>query len=458
MVANRYRGVRGRLWHLHLGGAPAPSGYNTFWDGWEYAIAETLPVVPVLLCAGRSCQLRSAWLAMAAGLVLNTAGDLVWTYHDQNLKPIPSPAPSDALYLLSVAAFIVGVAVMTQSSFGRVHPSVRPDGAIAGLAIAAVAGMAWFDPLLRVSGRPLEIAVNMAYPLSDLLLIVLLVAGLAPHRYRPNWPTALLMAGMAWSVVGGVIYLNQLATNTYVTGTPLDATWLLSYFFVGLAASTPDRRRLGGRRAPSSSPAGITAVPVAAGAVSVAVLAASLFRHDSKVVLALAVCALSLVIARMWMTLRELRRTTARELDQSAANHRDARTDYLTGLPNRRGFLERMQAGTAEPTGTAERTGVLLVDLDGFKEVNDALGHAAGDHLLCVVARRFEHRLGGRGLLARLGGDEYAFACPPRSCSVAPTWPCTRPNGPSAGYRSTALAMTPTAGNAWPCSTPSGAP
>ena len=55
---------------------------------------------------------------------------------------------------------------------------------------------------------------------------------------------------------------------------------------------------------------------------------------------------------------------------------------------------------------------MLLVDLDGFKEVNDALGHAAGDELLCVVANRFNKRLAERGVLARLGGDEYAFACP----------------------------------------------
>ena len=130
-----------------------PSGYNTIWDGWIYTAAETLPVIPVLLRVRRSSELRSAWLAMAAMIVLNTLGDLVYTYHDQNLLPIPDPAPSDALYLLSYGAFIVGVALLTQSSFGRVHASVRLDGAIAGLAMGAVAGMVWFGPLLRVE-RP----------------------------------------------------------------------------------------------------------------------------------------------------------------------------------------------------------------------------------------------------------------------------------------------------------------
>src|SRR6202034_3006534 len=118
----------------------------------------------------------------------------------------------------------------------------------------------------------------------------------------------------------------------------------------------------------------------------------------------LAIAALALVICRMAMTLREVR--------QSMANYQDARTDYLTGLPNRRAFLERLEATSFAEQGGAGQTGVLLVDLDGFKEVNDALGHTAGDELLCVVAKRFEHRLGNRGVLARLGGDEYACACP----------------------------------------------
>jgi diguanylate cyclase len=381
-----------------------PSGYNTLWDGWIQNIAGALPIIPLVLRARRSSELRSAWLAMAGGVLLYTLADLVYTYHDQNLSPIPAPAPSDAFFLSCNVAFIVGFAILTQSSFGRVHASVRLDGAITGLAIAAVAGVVWFEPVLHVSGRPFQAAVDLAYPVCALVLIVLLVAGLAPHRYRPNWTTVLLMIGVAWSVAGSVIFLNRSAAGTYVAGTLLGETWLMSFFFIGLAASVGDRRRSRGTRASVGSPAGIAVVPVVFGVVSLAILTTSIYRHDSSVVRILAIAALGLVICRMAMTLREVRHSTA--------NYQDARTDYLTGLPNRRAFLERLESTFSSAPGTAGLTGVLLVDLDGFKEVNDALGHTAGDDLLCVVAKRFEHRLGDRGVLARLGGDEFACACP----------------------------------------------
>ena len=381
-----------------------PSGYNTLWDGWVQNIASALPVIPLLLRARRSSGLRSAWLAMAAGVMLYTLADLVYTYHDQNLRPIPSPAPSDALFLSCNVAFIVGFAILTQSSFGRVHASVRLDGAIAGLAIAAVAGVIWFERVLGLSGRPFQAAVDLAYPVCALVLIVLLVAGLAPHRYRPDWTTVLLMTGVAWSVAGSVIFLNQSAAGTYVAGTLLGETWLMSFFFIGVAASVRDRRRSRGARASVTSPVGIAVVPVVFGAVSLAVLATSIYRHDSSVVVILAIAALGLVICRMAMTLREVRHSTA--------NYQDARTDYLTGLPNRRAFLEGLESAIFSDQGADRHTGVLLVDLDGFKEVNDALGHTAGDELLSVAAKRFEHRLGNRGILARIGGDEYACACP----------------------------------------------
>jgi diguanylate cyclase (GGDEF)-like protein len=379
-----------------------PSGYNTIWDGWIYNIAQSLPVIPMLIRVRRTPELRSAWLAMAAGVTLNSLGNLLYTFHDQNLRPIPDPAPSDALYLLSYVAFIVGVLLSTQSSFGRLHASVRLDGAITGLAIGAVAGVLWFGPVLQVSGHPLQVAVEMAYPVGDLVLIVLLVAGLAPHRYRPDWPTALLMMGVLWFVIGDVVSMDQIAANTYVTGTLLDETWPVGLFCMGLAASLGRRPDGGTPSASSRTPGGITVVPVVFGLVSLAVIAADLHKRYSVVVMLMAIGALVLVIGRMWLTLREVR--------HSAENYQDARTDYLTGLPNRRAFLERAQS--AFPLGQGSGGGVLLIDLDGFKEVNDALGHVVGDLLLCAVAKRFAGRLGSRGTLARVGGDEYACALP----------------------------------------------
>ncbi len=83
--------------------------------------------------------------------------------------------------------------------------------------------------------------------------------------------------------------------------------------------------------------------------------------------------------------------------------HHLAHHDSLTGLPNRRAFLDAMEA---------ERGGlhaVAMIDLDNFKTINDSLGHAAGDQVLCVVARRLQGACREGDLLARLGGDEFAM-------------------------------------------------
>jgi diguanylate cyclase (GGDEF)-like protein len=91
----------------------------------------------------------------------------------------------------------------------------------------------------------------------------------------------------------------------------------------------------------------------------------------------------------------------------SDENRRIAYTDSLTGLPNRRQFLATLD----ESLGAAQREGrtlaVALLDLDGFKSVNDVYGHAAGDGLLVDVGQRLERLAGAGVFLARLGGDEF---------------------------------------------------
>jgi len=85
-----------------------------------------------------------------------------------------------------------------------------------------------------------------------------------------------------------------------------------------------------------------------------------------------------------------------------------AHHDSLTGLPNRLHFESRIAPAVASLAETGEQLAVFFIDLDGFKAVNDTLGHSAGDTLLCAVARRLEETLRAGDLVSRFGGDEFA--------------------------------------------------
>jgi diguanylate cyclase (GGDEF)-like protein/PAS domain S-box-containing protein len=88
--------------------------------------------------------------------------------------------------------------------------------------------------------------------------------------------------------------------------------------------------------------------------------------------------------------------------------HHLAHHDGLTGLPNRALFNQKLTAALAEASTSGGKVGVVLVDFDHFKMINDTKGHAAGDRLLQVSAERLRAVVGSNGAAARLGGDEFA--------------------------------------------------
>jgi diguanylate cyclase (GGDEF)-like protein len=96
-----------------------------------------------------------------------------------------------------------------------------------------------------------------------------------------------------------------------------------------------------------------------------------------------------------------------------------AQTDVLTGLANRRIFVERLALSFAEARRGGKAFAVLCFDLDGFKDVNDTLGHPAGDMLLRQVAERLKASMRDTDLVARFGGDEFAVLEPDASDSEA---------------------------------------
>jgi diguanylate cyclase (GGDEF)-like protein len=101
-----------------------------------------------------------------------------------------------------------------------------------------------------------------------------------------------------------------------------------------------------------------------------------------------------------------------RQRRQAAALEDLAFRDALTGLPNRAQFHQRFAAAVEEAARSGEKVGLIMLDLDHFKDVNDTLGHDAGDALLLSVADRLRTAFRRTDTVARLGGDEFAVILP----------------------------------------------
>ncbi len=118
---------------------------------------------------------------------------------------------------------------------------------------------------------------------------------------------------------------------------------------------------------------------------------------------------LSIGLALLWAALyRIVARASRRLRRQSEENYALARHDQLTGLSNRTLFIERLNVALREEHPPPDAVSVLLIDLDGFKDINNTLGTKIGDQVLCEVGRRLESELPGT-LVARIGADEYAL-------------------------------------------------
>lgn len=133
---------------------------------------------------------------------------------------------------------------------------------------------------------------------------------------------------------------------------------------------------------------------------------AATVSHDERTIALLVFLGLAL----LWAILYRIVASASKRLRRQAQeNDRLARYDSLTGLPNRTLFREHATCALPRAGTGGESVAVLLLDLDAFKQINDTLGHGAGDAVLREVAVRLRAELDPDTLLARLGNDEYAI-------------------------------------------------
>jgi two-component system cell cycle response regulator len=349
---------------------------------------------------------RAAWTLIGLGLLIWTGGEIYYEAVLDTAGSVPVPSPADACYLLFYPLTYAGLIALLRTRIGN-FPAIRwLDGLIAGLATAALVAALALGPIADAggSGSTLEVATNLAYPIADLTLLTLVVTAAAFTGWRPGGTWALLGAGLLVLVGSDITYLLQAARGTYVEGGLLDTAWPLGALLLAAAAwVAPSPRRV-----EPSDGLRVAIVPVAAALLAIGVLAAERLDRIPATAEVLALVTLLLVIGRMAIALR-------RSNVNLASTEREALTDALTGLANRRALMTDLALTAARAPEPGNAHLFVMFDLDGFKGYNDAFGHPAGDALLARLAARLRSFAGERAAAYRLGGDEFCLLaeCPP---------------------------------------------
>jgi diguanylate cyclase (GGDEF)-like protein len=369
-----------------------------FSDTWDARVQATAFVAGVVL-AWTGCALRG-WrrhdVLMAVGLTSYAAGWLFWFAFLQRAEHQPFPSLSDALWLAMFPCVVLALGLEAETV--RFRWAFWLDVLIGSVGAAAAVSAFVVPPATRQADWD-AIAINAAYLGGDTVLLLLAVSIMTVRRFRVPVYWWVRLGGVVVFVLTDFAFLGVFAdTGAYPRGPLFYALWLAAF---GTLAWSVGRRGVLSEADSTDGP--ILVVPLAGASVAVLVLVHA--GPDEQGLRWLAAVAVLLAVGRMGLAFQQVRAL--------AGSRRLAMTDELTGLSNRRGF----HLGIRDALHSGRPVTVLLIDLDGFKEVNDTLGHAAGDALLALVGRRFAAtaRRGAdrpHDVVARLGGDEFAVLLP----------------------------------------------
>lgn len=412
----------GRAWRLYLAfglvlaAAHTLPGYTV---GTSYAFVAIAITGPVAMAIGiRRRSQRRAWLYLLIGTSLMVAGDVLWTWYDAIAGIDPFPSLADALYLPGYPCIAAGLLWMLRDLERGSERESLIDATIIATGCGVVSWMFLVAPYVRDSELTLaERAVSSAYPLMGILLIAV-VARLGFARRSARLGDLLIGIGLGALLVADT-YLGVIELTVGYQWNPVaEFLWLAAYVLFGAAALTPESSTVADPRAVAAeqvsewTPRMRLPLLTLASLMAPAVLAYNAVQGRNVDLFVIAVSStllFLLVLSRVFGLVRRVE-------EQASKVALLAASDALTGLANRRHWDDEIERLLSTAARTDQPICVAMIDLDNFKDFNDAHGHYAGDTLLRDCARAWRDQLRATDVLARIGGEEFALALP--SCTV----------------------------------------
>jgi diguanylate cyclase (GGDEF)-like protein len=347
------------------------------------AVPLSLLVLSIFALKGEDLRTR---LSFELALFFWFAGSVISSLTAVYLLANNLQVVSDFLYLLFYPFIFIAIPRLLRTNTSSTFLE-NIDAAIVALGVSALAAALLMKPVLpNYSGDQLETFFAVIFPVADIVLIALVVS-LNPFQ-RVNRRSLILSLGVFAFATADFVNLWLSSHDKYRFGSWSDSLWLIALLLI--VESIWHKRDDSDLRVPTHPI--LISVAVLFSAVLLSLLALKPGYLPGFIV-GPAIATLFLAFIRMVVALRQAQEIgTERTL---------ARTDELTGLPNRRKFMAEL----IEFSNT--QGALLLLDLNGFKPVNDQFGHEVGDQLLRAVSQRFRRSLPSHSTLARLGGDEF---------------------------------------------------
>src|ERR1022692_2633387 len=349
------------------------------------------------------------WRLLTAAFCLFLLGDLLQLFYEVELHKRAYPTWADAAYL---SFYVVAFAGLLSFPSRRRPRSERLRLTLdMGTVFLGGATFIWYVALgpAAASARGFHLAdlVTFAYPVGDLLLLFGVLWRGAPRVLSLK----IFATGLFVFIAADVIYDYITVHSTYLGGDPVDSLWILALTIVFVAASCQLRAEPPGEYAnplesPAASPSVLPYLAVAGSYVLLTVVG----LRDVKLnplggVLLGAVALTALVSVRQFAALRDNSRLAVRYRALASI-------DGITGLYNRRYFMEVAEGLFAHAHRLGQPLAALMIDVDNFKQINDMHGHAVGDRVLADLARSCREHAAPDDIAGRYGGDEFVIMIP----------------------------------------------
>ncbi len=381
--------------HAVHGATIAHPGADTAIADWLYC---ALFALAALACALRASLERRRggpalpWATAAAGVVLWGAAEVSFRLIETD--PTSSyPALTQGLLLLSFALATITLVLLARERIDGFGKGLALDGLIGGLAISSIAASLLFP--VSSGGAIDQAGPPAVFLLADLAILALVIVSIALTGWRPGRCWALISAGIVVNTVGNIALVQATNGGTFERGSPVDTLYVSSALLLGLATAYPIRPVVS--RHPDD--ARRVVAPLLAAGLALSLLCVAAFTEIAPVAVLLAAATLALVVVRTALAFRDNQHLLE-------ARQRDALSDGLTGLGNRRKLMTDLEDSMLE-VGEGRQRSLILFDLDGFKRYNDTFGHPAGDTLLARLGANLRSAVSAHGEAYRIGGDEF---------------------------------------------------